>query len=128
MPKSNLPPSLQNRPHNDWPKWLSWVPRGLTAWNWGEPKMVAGNQLNFAEGGIPKPIGNAGSWQISVFPNAPLWAKPFAWYMAATLPNGRHFRVGARWDDDPNGHYTQWPSIASRKYPPENNMERDTSS
>lgn len=124
MPNEALPENLR-KPHNDWPWPFSLVPRGLTAWDWGKPKMVAGNQIHRAEGGAPKPIGEPESWQVSYFPDAPWWAKPFAWYVAGTLKSGRHFRLGARWDDVDD--YTQWPSIASRKFPPENNMERDTS-
>jgi hypothetical protein len=88
--------------------------------------MIAGNQIHRAEGGAPMPIGEASSWQLSYYPHAPLWAKPFAWYVAATTKNGRHFRLGARWDDVDN--YVQWPSIASRFYDPAKDMQRDTSS
>jgi hypothetical protein len=118
----NEPPILR-KTHGDWPFILRWIPRRLTAFDWGAPKQVAGNQKNATDAGFPKPIGEPGTYQVSVFPYAPWWAKPIAWYLAFTLKNGRHFRLGARWDDV--DAYTQWPSIASR---PPDKMERDTSS
>ncbi len=115
-------------PHWDYPKWLSWIPRGWTAFKWGLPKQVLGNQKDVklipagyqgkTEAGVeiiidawpPKPIGEPGSWQLSRFPDGP-W---FAWYFACTMKSGWHFRIGARWDDVDN--YVQFPTVARRKY------------
>lgn len=122
MPDSALPPNLRGKLHWDWPWPFSKIPRGWTAWDWGKPRMVAGNQLR-ESADAPAPIGEPGTWQVSRFPDAPWWAKPFAWYVSATLKSGRHFRAGARWDDVDD--YTQFPTFATRVYPPDG--ERDTS-
>jgi hypothetical protein len=123
MPESALPPHLRGLPHTDWPWPFSRIKRGVTAWAWGEPKLLAGSQDRKTPDGVPMPIGEPGSFQVSYYPDAPLWARPFAWCIAFTLPGGRHFRLGARWDDVDG--YVQWPSIASRKFPPDG--QRDTS-
>lgn len=113
-----LPKHLKNEKHWDWPWPLSLVPRRWTAWEWGTPEQLAGSQelRRKGPGGElgPAPIGERGSWQLAYYPDAPWWAKPVAWYVAATLPGGRHFRVGARWDDVDG--YVQWPAVASRRY------------
>ena len=103
MPDSALPPHLRGTKHWDYPKGLKWVPRGWTSFDWGSPKLLAGNQENrkLAPEGrwAPAPIGERGSWQVSRFPGAP-W--PLCWlplYVAFTTKTGRHFRIGARWDD-----------------------------
>jgi hypothetical protein len=129
MPASALPRHLQlfhprtgeligSMPHWDYPKLLNWVPRGWTAFAWGMPKMVLGNQKNKKLDGTdpvwhPKPIGEPGSWQLSKYPLGP-WC---AWYFAFTLKNGWHFRIGARWDDVDD--YVQFPTAARRHLPPE---------
>ena len=80
--------------------------------------MVAGDAIHsFMKGAWsshPKPINPPGTWQFSIYPSSPWWAKPIAWYVGVTLKSGRHFRVGARFDDVDG--YVQWPSIATRKY------------
>jgi hypothetical protein len=118
-----LPDHLKDRKHEDYKLWpFNQIPRAWTAFCWGRPKLIAGNQTRL-KGGAPKPIGEPGSWQISYYPDVHgLW-KLVAWYIALTLPNWRHFRLGARWDDVDN--YVQWPSIATRWFPA--NGERDTS-
>lgn len=113
-------------PHWDYPKWLRWVPRGWTSFKW-KPKQIAGSQRKVTADGLPKPIGESGSWQLSVYPEAPWWAKPFAWYVAYSGEAGddgmyRHFRFGSRWDDIDD--YVTILSVATRKYPAEG--ERDT--
>lgn len=123
MSKDCLPEHLKNSKHNDFLPGLRWIPRSWTAFCWGKPIMVWGNQIKRAEGGHPKPIGEPGSWQVSIYPNSPLGWTWAAWYVAFTFPSGRHFRIGARWDDVDN--YVEWPSLATRFYPVEG--ERDTS-
>lgn len=86
-----------------------------------------GNQQNESSSGVPKPIGEPGTWQFSIFPDAPRWAWPVAWYFAFSGKAGadgwfRNFRVGARYDNVDN--YTDWPSLASRRFPEDG--ERDT--
>ena len=88
------------------------MPRGWTTFDWGRPSMVAGNQIAH-EGGAPKPIGERGSFQLSLYPDLPA---PLCWlplYLAFTLPNGVHFRLGARWDDVDS--YIVVPSIAIKR-------------
>jgi hypothetical protein len=116
-----LPDHLRGRSHWDWIFPLSIVPRDWTAFDWGSPRMVMGNQTRVDDTGAPSPIGEPGSWQFSVYPGAPLLVRPLAWYFALSLRahDGyyRHFRVGARNDDI--DHYTEWPSLATRRYPVE---------
>lgn len=118
-----LPKHLKNKQHWDWPWPFSKIPRSWTAFDWGKPKLVAGNTTNMVDG-HPKPIPNAGEWIVIRFPKAPFYWKWAAWGIAVTQKNGWHFRIGARWDDVDN--YCQMPSFAIRKFPPET-MERDTS-
>jgi hypothetical protein len=120
VPDSALPPGLRGKKHTDWPRPIQWVPRGLTAYKWGKPKKILGNQVE-GRNAAPAPIGEAGSWQISYYPEAPWWAKitGLAFYAAYSGKKGddgkfRHYRVGARYDDIDN--YTTILSIASRKY------------
>lgn len=120
MPNSALPENLKGKKHWDWPWPFSLIPRGWTAFEWGMPKIVFGNQkTSKVDGAIPTkhplPIGEERSWQLSKFPLGP-W---YAWYFAWSGKRGkdgkfRHFRIGARWDDVDN--YVQFPSIAFRKY------------
>ncbi len=125
MPDSALPPHLQGKKHWDWPKFLQWVPRGWTAVDWGKPKKLLGNQPY--EGDIIKPIGSPKTWQISYYPDAPWYAKPFSIYMAysgkAKDGEYRHYRIGARFDDVDS--YTNLFALATRKFPIEG--DRDTS-
>ena len=116
MPDSALPKHLQGKLHWDWWGPFGRIPRGWTAWKWGAPSLVKGRLNEFVHVGpakfAPKPIDPPGGWQVSRFQAGP-W---FAWYFAFTLKNGRHFRIGARWDDVDG--YVQWPAIASRHLPP----------
>lgn len=131
MPDSALPPKLQifdkdgnvigSKNHWDWPWPFSKIPRGWTAFKWGAPKKIAGNQESEIHG-APKPIGEPGSWQLSRYENGP-W---YAWYFAFTLKSGRHFRIGARWDDVDD--YVQFPTVASRKYSGGDNQDTSTGS
>lgn len=116
--------------HTDWPWPFSLIPRKWNSVHWGAPKMIKGNQkrmrhdkttINMA----PAPIGEPGSWQFSYYPKAPWYMKPFSWYIACTNKKGRHFRIGTRWDDVDN--YATLFSVATRKFPLENDGERDTS-
>jgi hypothetical protein len=110
--RHHLPDHLAHREHWDYPGPLQWIPRGWTTYDWGEPSLLLGNQTH-AMNGAPKPIGERGSFQVSNFPELPV---PFCWlplYVAATFPNGVHFRLGARWDDVDD--YVNLPSIALKK-------------
>jgi hypothetical protein len=106
----HLPPNLAPRPHDDYMiPGLSLIPRGWNTFNWGQPGLIVGNQTSFLNDS-PKPIGERGSFQVSSYPQLPI---PFCWlpaYFAFTLPNGTHFRLGARWDDIDD--YTVVPSVA----------------
>jgi hypothetical protein len=153
MPDSALPPNLRGKNHWDWPTFftilwrgkkieigLKWIPRGWTAFKWGPPLLLWGNgnvcglfECGSEQGkpGIefvkafcsPKPINQEGSWQISYFPYAPWWAKPFAWYVSFS---GKHnpkdgkfsnVRAGARWDDvDDYVNCTFIPLPSRRRY------------
>lgn len=108
---SALPENLRGKRHADYPWGLRWVPREWTAFDWGAPKVYAGD-LNPQDFGdiymAPKPITSPGTWQLSRFPDGP-W---FAWYFAFTTKKGVHYRIGARWDDVDN--YVEFPTI-SRK-------------
>lgn len=110
---SPLPDHLVKEKHWDWPWPFRCIPRKWTAFDWGSPKKVLGNQKSEKDG-APLPIGEKRSWQFSRYPNAPLGWKWAAWYVSLTLKNGRHFRIGARWDDVDG--YVQWPAVASRVY------------
>jgi len=128
MPDSALPPHLRGLRHGDFPPGLRWVPRGWTAWNWGEPRKIIGTQQREEPWGVPAPIGEPASWQVSIYPDAPWWAWPVAWYVAFSWKAGadgwfRHFRAGARYDSVDS--YAVWPSIATRRFPVKG--ERDTS-
>lgn len=114
-----LPEKLKAAKHWDYPPGLRWIPRRWTSFCWGAPELVMGNQderrvcQKTGDAG-PAPIGERGSWQISRFPDAP---RPWRWiplYLAFTLKNGRHVRLGARWDDVDG--YVTFPTAASRRY------------
>jgi hypothetical protein len=107
MPKSALPKHLQNRLHEDFPWPFSFIPRAWTAFDWGTPTKIKGTQRPY--GGVMKPIGPKGTWQLSKFLDGP-W---FAYYFAFTTKGGTHWRIGARYDDV--DHYTEWPSIARKR-------------
>lgn len=110
--KRSLPEHLRHRPHEDYPMAFRWIPRWLTAFSWGRPSLMVGNQDNAYEGS-PKPIGERGSFQISRYPDLP---PPLCWlplYFAFTTHDGLHMRLGARWDDI--DAYTQFPSIAWKR-------------
>jgi hypothetical protein len=114
MPDSALPPNLRGKDHWDWPWPFKYIPRGWTAFKWGKPKMIWGNQEEVRAGDAPAPIGEPKSWQVSRFPDAPGPLKYLPLYLAFTLKNGRHVRLGARWDDVDD--YVQFPTVASRVY------------
>jgi hypothetical protein len=112
LPSSrHLPPHLR-RPHDDYPAAFAWVPRGWTAFRWGRPRLILGNQAHALEG-APKPIGEHGSFQIARYPNLPFPLDCLPLYVAFTTPGGTHFRLGARWDDVDD--YIQFPSIAIKR-------------
>ena len=131
MPSSSLPPNLQiidprtgkvigSKPHWDWPWPFSKIPRGVTSFKWGKPKLLLGDQKE-VRAGAPAPIGEASSWQVSYYPDAPWWAKltGLAFYAAYSGSRGedgkyRHYRLGSRWDDVDS--YVTILSAASRKY------------
>jgi hypothetical protein len=111
LPSSRyLPSHLARREHDDYMiPGLAQMPRAWTTFDWGEPRLILGNQKHKLNG-APKPIGERGSFQLSLYPNLP---PPFCWipaYFAFTLSNGVHFRLGARWDDVDD--YTVVPSVA----------------
>lgn len=129
MPSSALPPHMR-KSHGDWPWPLSYIPRGWTAFRWGKPKLLLGDQKE-ARGGAPAPIGEANSWQLSYYHDAPLWAKVtgLAFYAAYSGRRGedgkfRHYRLGARWDDVDS--YVTILSVASRKYDGTDNQNTST--
>lgn len=129
MPDSALPPGLRGKKHTDWPWPFSLIPRGATAFKWGKPKKLFGNQP--LEGGIPKPIGQEKTWQVSYYPKAPLWAKltGFAYYAAYSGKKGkdgmfRHFRLGTRFDDVDN--YATIFSVATRKFTGDDSQDTST--
>jgi hypothetical protein len=108
----HLPGHLALRDHDDYLPLFRWIPRGWTTFDWGRPALLAGNQVN-ALHRSPKPIGERGSYQISTYPDLPA---PLCWvplYFAFTLPNGVHFRLGARWDDV--DAYVVAPSVAIKR-------------
>lgn len=115
-----LPPHLAQRPHEDYGFWpFNKVPRAATAFRFGAPRRMWGNQTNFAAVYnsvphviAPMPIPNPGSWQVSRFPDlGPILGRIPA-YFAFTTKSGFHFRDGIRWDDI--DHYCQWPSTATK--------------
>lgn len=114
MGKDVLPDNLKDRKHDDWPLFFKYVPRAWTSFDWGKPKKLAGNQPD------TKPIGQPGTWQVSYYPDAPWYLKPFAWYVAYSFKAGsdgkfRQIRLGARYDDVDN--YTNFPTFPTgRKY------------
>jgi hypothetical protein len=121
MPKDCLPPHLRDTRHWDWWGPFKYIPRGWTAWCWGKPTFLWGNQTREKDG-YPLPIGEPGSYQVSFFPQAPFWAF-WGLYVAFTLKGGRHWRFGTRWDDV--DLYCVFPTLATRWFPPDG--ERDTS-
>lgn len=127
MPASALPKHLRDKKHWDWIWPFSTIPRGWTAFKWGVPKKIGGNQnetRKSKEGEGPAPIGENGSWQVSRFPDAPRLIKFLPLYLAFTTKGGRHFRVGARWDDVDN--YVNFPTFATRKYTGDPNQDTST--
>ena len=114
MPDSALPAGLRGKKHTDWPWPFSGIPRGWTAFKWGSPKQILGNQedkrLDPETGRwAPKPIGAARSWQVSYYPGAPWWAFSFNWYLAFSGKRGadgkfRHYRLGTRFEGGRSRH------------------------
>lgn len=120
MPDSVLPSNLRGKRHTDWPWPLSLVPRGWTAFYWGTPCKLLGNQKD-TRVGSPAPIGEPGSWQFSIYPDAPwwAWALGLSWYVAFSTPRDAagaytHFRLGTRYDDV--DYYSTIFSIARTRY------------
>jgi len=130
---SVLPKHLKNRRHWDyiWPLLL--IPRWVTSWDWGVPKMIWGDQIEtrsivveywepkkhywrFQKVEGPAPIGERGSWQVSRYPNGyngmlfKTILRKLPIYFAFTTRSGIHFRIGARWDDVDD--YVTFPVIA----------------
>src|SRR5579864_4032310 len=65
-----LPPSLVHRLHDDYPRYLRWIPRRLTSWHMVQPpRLILGNQKNYCgtkDGRSgPRPIPARGEWQLS---------------------------------------------------------------
>lgn len=130
-----LPPNLINKRHSDWPFPFSYIPRRLTAFDWGKPKLWKGNlkpddkiPTFHRDGGeafawvefSPKPITSPKTWQISHYPEAKgLW-KLAAWYVAYSFPRGKdgkfhQIRLGSRWDNVDS--YVNFPTFpTTRKY------------
>ncbi len=121
MPDAALPPNLRGKRHDDYPAGLRWIPRGWTAFAWGEPSFVVGDigptdmivpRRHTAGSGwswSPRPITSPDTWQLSRFPAGP-W---YAFYFAFTSIDGVHFRLGARWDDVDG--YVEFPTIAIKR-------------
>lgn len=118
-----LPHHLSHRPHEDFAVWpFNRIPREATAFLWGPPRRLWGNQTNYVnvyENGVvphavaPKPIPEPGTWQVSCYPDlGPVLGRIPA-YIAFTTKSGFHFRDGVRWDDV--DRYCQWPSIAIKR-------------
>lgn len=147
MPTSALPQGLKvfdeatgtwkSKLHTDWPWPFSKIPRGATAFKWGHPRMIAGNQKDAIDDGrtsyewAPLPIGEAGSWQISYYPDAPWWAKVtgLALYASASGKKGpdgkfRHWRLGTRWDDVDD--YSTILSVATRRFTGDDSQDTST--
>lgn len=143
--KETLPKHLQNRLHDDWPWPFKYIPRAWTSFNIGYPVLLNGNGLRFPSdfdeivwiGSIPtiylgiwpngfgksfhpKPITSPGSWQLSVYPKAPWYLSPIAWYFAISFQkkaDGKfhQIRFGMRWDNVDN--YSNWPTFpTNRRY------------
>lgn len=147
MSRDVLPDNLKDRRHDDYAFWpLTLIPRAWTSFGWGVPELAWGNQTRMrkTKDGIigPAPIGERGSWQISFFPEAPLWVimiaplllvgalllclaswwflllwlvVPFcpAWYFAYSFKDGHQWRSGSRWDDVDN--YVAWPDLPTMR-------------
>lgn len=130
MPNSVLPENLQGQRHTDWPWPFSLIKRGATAYDWGKPKLLAGSSEMVD--GAPKPINPPGTFQISYYPGAPWWAKPFAWYVSKSGQKGadgqfRNFRIGARWDNADNyTNCTFIPLPSSRKFTGDDSQDTST--
>ena len=113
-----LPDSLKGKSHNDYYlPGTRWIPRSVTSWCMEEPPIqLLGNQKRqaHAQDGTtgPKPIPEAGEWQVSAVQMKKGWPL-FLPYVAITTKSGRHFRIGCRWDDV--DHYYTFPSIAIAK-------------
>lgn len=119
MPDSALPLHLRGTTHADFPWGLRWIPRAWTSYAWGSPTILWGNvprdEYVLSPDGYwsPKPITSPGTWQISLFPAAPAPLRWLPLYLAFTTAGGRHFRIGARWDDVDN--YVTFPTIATKR-------------
>jgi len=116
--RASLPAHLRDRLHWDYPWPLKLIPRWVTSYAWGVPKMIWGNQtlVRRQRGTGPKgpgPIGEPGSWQISRYPDAPWGIRWLPTYFSITIKSGWHARIGARWDDV--DAYVTFPAPAVRK-------------
>lgn len=102
--------------HTDWPKFLQWVPRRLTAFEWRPPIKLLGNarlvsmEWNKKIYAYCKPVPVPGEWHVSFPP-----------YIALTTKSRWHFSVLIRFDD--LGDYYNWPRFKiGRLDPPKMEM------
>jgi len=124
-----LPEHLRYRSHGDYIFPLNNIMRWATAFDWGPPRIVLGNQTRMVDskrfGKIISPIGWWGEWQISVYDRLG-WKKwlPTRMYWAVTTKRGLHIRCipfGSRFDSADD--YTQSPAPAIRSV--QDGLERD---
>ena len=114
--KECLPSDLARQDHNDYPRYVRWVPRRATSWCMVEPPLlIAGSQSNArqANGELgPSPLPPPGEWQFSVVTVRKGW--PFVLpYIAVTTKTSFHARIGVRWNPD-EGYYT-FPSVTVKQ-------------
>jgi len=125
MSRDVLPDHLKDEIHKDWPFPFKYVPRAWTSFAWGKPELVHEKNLDPTKDfdrGAPKPITSRGSFQISVYPDAPSYWTWAAWYVAYTFKDGHQFRIGARWDNVDN--YVTWPTFpTTRVYKEDGNQD-----
>jgi hypothetical protein len=112
-----LSPNLENRLHDDFPRYLRWIPRRATSWRMVQPPiMLLGNQRTYcaAKNGRsgPRAVPARGEWQISFAQVRKRWPF-FLPYLAATFANGWHARFGCRWDELDS--YYSFPSYTIKK-------------
>jgi hypothetical protein len=112
-----LSPELAQKLHEDFPRYLRWIPRSATSWRMVQPPlMILGNQTTYcaARNGKsgPRAVPARGEWQISLVQVRVRWPF-FLPYFAATLGNGWHARFGCRWDE--LDAYYSVPSVTVKK-------------
>ena len=112
-----LSPNLERRLHDDFPRYLRWIPRRATSWRMVQPPtMIVGNQTTYcaARNGKfgPRAVPARGEWQISAVQVREHW--PFFFpYLAVTSARGWHARFGCRWDE--LDEYYSFPSFTIKK-------------